>query len=84
MARTNAAQPAEYDKTLAAEAAAVNADSATPDLVLAAQKRAAARQAKDPAERAQQEIDALLIERRGYQFRVGLVDEQLKARGYKG
>lgn len=84
MARTKADSPADLDKTLVAEAAAVNADSATPDLVLAAQKRAAARAVKDPAERAKQEIDALLVERRGYQFRTQLVDEQLAARGYKG
>lgn len=84
MARTKADSPADLDKAAVAEAAAVNAESATPDLVLAAQKRAAARAVKDPEERVKQEIDALLVERRGYQFRQQLVDEQLAARGYKG
>lgn len=84
MARTKADAPADIDKALVAEAAAVNAESATPDLVLAAQKRAAARAEKDPDERVRQEIDALLVERRGYVTRVDLVDRELARRGYEG
>lgn len=63
------------------QAAAGAPESTTPDLVLAAQKRAAAAREKDPEDRRAGEIDALLIERRGYVQRVALVDEQLRVRG---
>ena len=77
------ARKADLDKTDAADAAAAASESATPDLVLAAQKRQAAKAEQDPDERRKQEIDALLVERRGYVSRVAQVDVQLERRGYK-
>lgn len=77
-----AAGDSAADQQLREEASAVAAEGTTPDLVLAAQKRAAAAAVKDPAERVKQEIDALLVERRGYVSRVAQVDKQLGARGY--
>ena len=84
--KSEAAAPADSAaaQQLAEEVSAVQAESATPDLVLAAQKRQAAARIKDADERRLAEIDALLVERRGYEQRVLLVDRELGRRGFEG